>query len=193
MNHVTCLFVYLLLPSLNPEGRKLMELSVAAAVGSVAIAAADVSDHMERAARGRVDTSQGDEQGRSPMSQTDEDTRPEQELQSKDGGTLEAPPHQVQQEESHGPFPIGPLGERIFKLLHDGGSAGVQHQRKPQDQRLYMLGMHPYLTYEQIDRLLNVVDAGASLEDAWELINDRRPGSSWLRSRDRKKMLYRSH
>ena len=41
MNHVTCLFVYCVLQSPNPEGQKLMDPSVVGTVGSAAVAAAD--------------------------------------------------------------------------------------------------------------------------------------------------------
>ena len=63
MNHVTRLFVYCPLQSLNPNGRKPMDPLVVATVGSAAVAAADAVDQQERAARGRVDASQEDDQG----------------------------------------------------------------------------------------------------------------------------------
>ena len=111
------------------------------------------------------------------MSQINEDPQSEQGQQSKDAGTSEAPPHQVRQDESHGSFSDRPLGEMILKPLHDGGAACVQPQQEPQNQGRHVPGTHPhpmqpYFTDEQINELMKAMEADATPEDAFKLVND---------------------
>ena len=97
MNHVTRLFVYCLLQNHVPEGRKPMDPSVVATVGSAAGVAVNVTDPTEEATRSTADGGQEREEGRSLTSQANEDPQSEQGRQSNDGRTSEVPPHQVRQ------------------------------------------------------------------------------------------------
>ena len=72
MKHVTCLLVCLL-QSLNPEGQKHMDPSAVATVGSAAVVA--VVNVTEEATRSTADGGQGDVEGRSLMSQANEEYR----------------------------------------------------------------------------------------------------------------------
>ena len=107
MKHVTCLLVCLL-QSFSPEWQKHMDPSVVTTIRSAAVVA--VVDVTEEATRSTADGGQKYVEGRSLMSQTNEDLQSEQGRQSNDGGTPDAPPHQVRQDESHGLLSIRPPG-----------------------------------------------------------------------------------
>ena len=80
-----------------------MDPSAVATVGSAAVVA--VADLTAEATRTTADGGQDHAvRGLFQMSQTNGNPQSEQGRQSNDGRTSEAPPHQMQQDESHGPF-----------------------------------------------------------------------------------------